>query len=100
MRTVIDAQLMFGQTDIAAIVLDSKSRDDIPQLLRGLQHLYTEPQLRERVFVKSRKVINRFCERDWDVTIATVLRLVPAFGGPVLAAECGDCRYCYPGQAP
>jgi transposase, IS5 family len=50
MRTVIDAQLMFGQTEISAVVLDPKSRDDIPQLLRGLQHLYTEPQLRARVF--------------------------------------------------
>lgn len=50
MRTVIDAQLMFGQTDISAVVLDPKSRDDIPQLLRDLQHLYCEPQLRARVF--------------------------------------------------
>jgi len=36
--------------DIADIVFDPKSRDDIPQLLRGLQHLYTEPAVRERVF--------------------------------------------------
>ncbi|HYA20157.1 MAG TPA: ISNCY family transposase [Burkholderiales bacterium] len=50
MRTVIDAQMRFGQTNIADIVLDPKSRDDIPQLLRGLQHLYTDPLLRERVF--------------------------------------------------
>jgi hypothetical protein len=50
MRTVIDAQLRFGQTDIAAMVLDPKSRDDIPQLLRGLQYIYTERPLRERVF--------------------------------------------------
>ena len=50
MRTVIDAQMKFGQTNIADIVLDPKSRDDIPQLLRGLQHLYTDLPLRERVF--------------------------------------------------
>jgi len=50
MRTVIDAQMRFGQTNIADIVLDPKSRDDIPQLLRGLQHLYTDPLLRGRVF--------------------------------------------------
>jgi len=31
MRTVIQPQLKFGETDIAAIVLDPKSRDDIPQ---------------------------------------------------------------------
>jgi len=50
MRTVIQPQLTFGETDIAAIVINPKSRDDIPQLLRGLQYLYTEPTLRERVF--------------------------------------------------
>jgi hypothetical protein len=50
MRTVIDPQMKFGQVNIADIVLDPKSRDDIPQLLRGLQHIYTELPLRERVF--------------------------------------------------
>ena len=50
MRTVIQPQLKFGETDIAAIVLDPKSRDDIPQLLCGLQYIYTDVGLRERVF--------------------------------------------------
>ena len=50
MRKVIDPQLKFGETDIAAIVLDRKSRDDIPQIMRGLQYIYTEKPLRERVF--------------------------------------------------
>lgn len=50
MRKVINAQMVFGQTDISAIKIDSKSRDDIPRLLRGLQHIYTQPELRERVF--------------------------------------------------
>ncbi len=40
MRNVIDPQLKLGEEDIAAIALDLRSRDDIPQLLRGLQHLY------------------------------------------------------------
>ena len=50
MRQVIDAQRQFGQVDIADIVFDPKSRDDIPQLLLGLQHLYLDPAVRERVF--------------------------------------------------
>ena len=50
MRTVIQLQMKLGETDIAAIVIDPKSRDDIPQLLRGLQHLYTETSVREQVF--------------------------------------------------
>jgi hypothetical protein len=40
MRNVISPQLMLDEVDIGAIRLDPKSRDDIPQLLRGLQHIY------------------------------------------------------------
>ena len=43
MRNVINPQLMLDEVDIGAIRLDPKSRDDIPQLLRGLQHIYTLP---------------------------------------------------------
>jgi IS5 family transposase len=50
MRTVINPQMLLDGVDIGAIYLDPKSRDDIPQLLRGLQHIYVEPDLRERVF--------------------------------------------------
>ena len=50
MRTVFDPQLTLGQVDVADIKLDPKSLDDIPQLLRGLQHLHAEPELRQRVF--------------------------------------------------
>ena len=39
-----------GQIDIADIKLDPKSRDDIPQLLRGLQHIHADPEPRQRVF--------------------------------------------------
>ena len=57
MRNVINPQLMLDDVDIGAIRLDPKSRDDIPQLLRGLQHIYTVPALRERVFAILREVI-------------------------------------------
>ena len=57
MRSVINPQLMLDGVDIGAIFLDPKSRDDIPQLLRGLQHVYTELALRERVFAILQEVI-------------------------------------------
>ena len=41
---------MFGRTDISAIVFDPKSRDDVPKLLRGLQGIYTNEELRKRIF--------------------------------------------------
>lgn len=50
MRTVFNPQMMFGLTDISAIDLSRKSRDDVPYLLRGLQHIYCKPELRQRVF--------------------------------------------------
>ena len=57
MRNVINPQLMLDGVDIGAIYLDPKSRDDIPQLLCGLQHIYTTPELRERIFAILREVM-------------------------------------------
>jgi IS5 family transposase len=57
MRKVIDPQLKFGEQDIGAIWLDPKSRDDIPQFLRGLQYIYTTTDLRDRVFTILEEVI-------------------------------------------
>lgn len=50
MRKVIDAQLVFGMIDISQIRFDSKSRDDIPQILKGLQFIYTQQHVREKIF--------------------------------------------------
>ena len=50
MRKVIVPQIKLGELAIADIKLDPKSRDDIPQILRGLQHIYTTPELRGEIF--------------------------------------------------
>ncbi len=57
MRSVKDPQAAFGQANIAHIKFDLKSRDDIPQLLAGLQQIYTTPELREAVFQILKQVI-------------------------------------------
>lgn len=89
MRTVIQPQLKLGETNIAAIVIDPKSRDDIPQLLRGLQYIYTEPALRERVFTILEEVLpervgaqGKACAttgrpgmEQWKILVLGVLRL-------------------------
>src|SRR5271156_1706000 len=89
LRKVINTQMMFGQTDISSIVFDPKSRDDIPQLLRGLHHLYTDPQLRERVFSvlaetlpvrsggagKASRKTGRPGMEKWKILVLGVLRL-------------------------
>jgi transposase, IS5 family len=89
MRSVINPQLMLDGVDIAAIHLDPKSRDDIPQILRGLQHIYTEPALRKQVFTILQEVIpnrgkgegkadatnGRPGMEQWRILVLGVLRL-------------------------
>ena len=50
MRVIETKQLQLGQVDIANIKFDPYSRDDIPQLLQGLQYIYTNTALRDAVF--------------------------------------------------
>ncbi len=50
MRNVANPQLQLGELDIADIKIDTRSRDDIPQLLQGLQHLYSDETSREKIF--------------------------------------------------
>lgn len=89
MRTVIPPQLRLGQTAIADIVIDPKSRDDIPQLLRGLQYMYTEEGLRQRLFALLEEVIPERADGtgkvnsetgrpgmdQWKILVLGVLRL-------------------------
>jgi IS5 family transposase len=50
MRNVFSPQMSIGQRDIADIKIDVSSRDDIPTILLGLQHIYTNAPLRDAVF--------------------------------------------------
>lgn len=89
MRVVFNPQMSLDGVDIGAIYLDPKSRDDIPQILCGLQHIYTEPALRDRVFAILREVIpnrvngegkadantGRPGMEQWRILVLGVLRL-------------------------
>jgi len=50
MRKVIDLQTKIWQAGIENIEFDLKSRDEIPKLLTGLQFIYTNMEIREKVF--------------------------------------------------
>ena len=50
MRQTRKPQLALGEARIEDIKLDHKSRDDIPAVLLGLQHLYSHEQTREKLF--------------------------------------------------
>lgn len=57
MREIMKPQTSLGALPIGEIKLDSKSRDDIPKLLVGLQYIYVTPELRKEVFSILQEVI-------------------------------------------
>lgn len=50
MRFVKNPQIHENGVDISKIKFDLKSRDELPQLLMGLQYLYTNDAIREEIF--------------------------------------------------
>ena len=50
MRKVIEKQLKIGQVDICNISIDLQCRDELPQLLLGLQALYGDKEVRDVIF--------------------------------------------------
>lgn len=58
MRNVISPQMQFGQIDIPNIDIDVTSRDDIPMILLGLQHIYINESLRKAVFKILEEVVS------------------------------------------
>lgn len=83
MRQVQPKQLQLGEVDIAGIQFDLRSRDDIPQLLRGLQYLYTDEVIRQEVFQVLEKLVPEGVDEGngrpgmslWRVLVMGVLRL-------------------------
>jgi hypothetical protein len=96
MRQVLDPQLKLGRQDIGAILLDIHSRDDIPRILRVLQHIYFTPDVRERVFAILAEVLplggdgqsvanpdtGRPDTAQWSILVLGVLRLVQRYENP------------------
>ncbi len=83
MRVVQSEQMTIGEVDVSKVTFDPKSRDDIPKILRGLQHLYMEPALRASVFeLLNRQIapnINKANGRPgltlWAIFVCGVIRL-------------------------
>lgn len=83
MRTVQHSQMQIGEVDIARIKFDLRSRDDIPRILRGLQHVYTNVPLREAIFSlldnhvapTANKQTGRPGMELWKILVCGVVRL-------------------------
>src|SRR5271168_4001822 len=83
MRVVKNPQMQLGEVDISQIKINAKSRDDIPKILRGLQHIYINTSIREEIFKLLEKMIapkiNKRNGRPgmelWKIFVMGVLRL-------------------------
>ena len=83
MRQIQPKQLQLGELDISSIQLDTRSRDDVPQILLGLQHLYTNKKVRDLIFSLLEKLIpdnvssinGRPGMHLWRILVLGVLRL-------------------------
>jgi IS5 family transposase len=83
MRVVQPLQPQLCELAIAEIDIDLKSRDEIAQLLRGLQYIYTNAELREKVFQLLGKHIQPKTNKEtgrpglslWNIFVMGVFRL-------------------------
>ena len=80
MREVQKRQLQFGQVPVDKVWLDPKSRDDIPAVLKGLQHLYKEKQeelfmlLEKHILPGTHRGVGRPGMEMWRILVLGVLK--------------------------
>jgi hypothetical protein len=83
MRKVIETQLKFGQVDIDKIKIDIQSRDEIPQLLLGLQTIYGDLPLRMKIFQLLESIVPEDTSKKtgrpgmdlWEILVLGMIRL-------------------------
>ena len=83
MRVVQNPQMRIGEVDISQIKFNPRSRDDIPKILKGLQHLYVNLPLRTQIFhlletelaPKVNKRNGRPGMELWKILVCGVVRL-------------------------
>jgi hypothetical protein len=83
LRKIFDPQLSFGQASIDQIKIDMRSRDEIPKLLLGLQHIYCNLELRQEVFKLLETMISKETNSKtgrpgmdlWKIFVAGTIRI-------------------------
>ena len=84
MRCVHNPQCCLGQTPIPDIQIAPRNRDDIPAVLKGLQHLYCDERRREQVFELLERHLLRPPHGDADASERNAPRINAAVGRPRL----------------
>ena len=82
MRKIIDMQMKLFKKGIADIEFDLTSRDEIPKLLMGLQHIYRTKSIRKEVFDVLKNIVPRKTQETgrpgmdlWKILVLDTLRL-------------------------
>ncbi len=83
MREIQASQLNFGAVDISKIEFSKRSRDEMPQLLRGLQYIYMTPEYRDPIFkLLEEKIAPKVSKQNgrpgmelWKILVMGVVRL-------------------------
>lgn len=82
MRKRFELQLQLGQVPIDKVQIPTKSRDELPPVLRGLQWIFQTPEVREQIFRLLEKKV-KGDKRDtgrpgmdlWHILVLGVVRL-------------------------
>jgi len=82
MRKRFDSQIGLGQTPIEKVFISSKSRDELPPVLAGLQWIFATPEINEEVFalleaqiIGEKKDTGRPGMDLWHILVLGVVRL-------------------------
>ena len=83
LRIIQNEQMRIGEIDISQIKFDPRSRDDMPKILKGLQYIYVNLDLREKIFaLLDREIAPEVDKRNgrpgmelWKILVCGVLRL-------------------------
>ena len=82
MREVHRSQFQLGQVPIEKIWINPKSRDDIPAVLKGLQHIWSDEELRarllalldEHILPEADRTVGRPGMDLWQILVLGVLK--------------------------
>src|SRR3990172_3531028 len=80
MRKRFEQQRKFGVIPISKVKLSLKSRDELPPILRALQHIYANPELKAEVFwileekvMRGKKKTGRHGMELWHILALSVV---------------------------
>ena len=78
MRVFEDPQLLLGEIHISNIKIDTKSRDDIPKILLGLQAIYKDEETINKIFKIFKKLETKNGRRGmnlWNIFVLAMIKL-------------------------